>query len=170
MQGLLLGLGRGLLLPVLWGWQGEKKNEILKGNSKKKMLSLVASSDFSCSLSHLFHGTSWQPPANIQVLLCCCALANKVGSSGNQTGRKKNQHSTHLTPCISTQKMLSLAQVLSSLEITTQSSILLMLHTMLKILFPLQGSQLKINEMNYRWCRESSYSHFRNIQCWINFQ
>lgn len=58
MQGLLLGLGRGLLLPVLWGWQGEKKNEILKGNSKKKMLSLVASSDFSCSLSHLFHGAS----------------------------------------------------------------------------------------------------------------
>lgn len=78
---------------------------------------------------------------------------------------KKNQHSTHLTPCISTQKMLSLAQVLSSLEITTQSSILLMLHTMLKILFPLQGSQLKIKEMNYRWCRESSYSHFRNTQC-----
>lgn len=78
---------------------------------------------------------------------------------------KKKKHSTHLTPCISTQKMLSLAQVLSSLEITIQSSILLMLHTMLKILFPLQGSQLKINEMKYRWCRESSYSHFRNIQC-----
>lgn len=78
---------------------------------------------------------------------------------------KKKKHSTHLTPCISTQKMLSLAQVLSSLEITIQSSILLMLHTMLKILFPLQGSQLKINEMIYRWCRESSYSHFRNIQC-----
>lgn len=68
-------------------WGREKKKKIFKRNSKGKMLSLLASSDFSCSLS-LFHGASWQPPGNIQALLCCCTFANKVGSSGNQTGRK----------------------------------------------------------------------------------
>lgn len=88
MQGLLLGLGRGLLLPVLCGvGERKKKKRFLKETPKGKCY-LFWHLLISPVLSHLFHGASWQPPGNIQALLCCCTFANKVGSSGNQTGRK----------------------------------------------------------------------------------
>ena len=67
MQALLPRLGGGLLLPMPL-WEGGKKCNTCDFERKGQLFSLWSSSDFSCALSDLFHGTSFQMK-NASILL-----------------------------------------------------------------------------------------------------